>query len=100
MADRSGTDHSGLLAADNSFRKACIMTTVFGESQPFVDRRQQSSDGYDGPNRRQFRDSHNSTRPEVTELAEAVDQYKMQNRRRFITYEELYDVIASLGYKK
>jgi len=76
------------------------MTTVFGDSQPFVDRRQQSDEGYDGPNRRQFRDSHDSARPEVTELAEAVDQYKMRHRRRFITYEELYDVIANLGYKK
>lgn len=34
------------------------------------------------------------------ELAEAVDQYKLRHRRRFITFEELYDVIAELGYHK
>ena len=39
-------------------------------------------------------------RPEVAELAEAIDQYKLRHRRRFITFEELYDVIATLGYHK
>ena len=39
-------------------------------------------------------------RPEVSELAEAIDAYKLQHRRRFITFEELYDVIVSLGYHK
>ena len=34
------------------------------------------------------------------ELAEAVDNYKLRHRRRFITYEELYDVMASLGYHR
>ncbi len=38
--------------------------------------------------------------PEVVELAEAVDQYKLRHRRRFITFEELFDVMASLGYHK
>jgi hypothetical protein len=54
----------------------------------------------DGPERRQFSNSHSSSRPDVTELAEAVDQYKLRHRRRFITFEELYDVIAGLGYHK
>jgi hypothetical protein len=30
----------------------------------------------------------------------AIDQYKLRHRRRFITFEELYDVIAGLGYHK
>lgn len=77
------------------------MATVFGSQQPFVDRRARGTDAeYDGPNRRQFSNSYNSARPEVNELAAAVDQYKMRHRRRFITYEELYDVIAELGYTK
>jgi hypothetical protein len=50
--------------------------------------------------RRQFSNSHDSMRPEVAELAEAIDQYKLRHRRRFITFEELYDVIATLGYHK
>ena len=68
----------------------------------FVDRRQSTSDGRPdgGPERRQFSDSRVAARPEVAELAEAVDRYKLLHRRRFITFEELYDVICSLGYHK
>ncbi len=77
------------------------MTTVFGSQEPFVDRRTRSeNEEYTGPNRRQFSNSYNSGKPEVDALAQAVDQYKMTHRRRFITYEELYNVIAGLGYKK
>ena len=34
------------------------------------------------------------------ELALAMDHYKLANRRRFVTYEEMLAVIKSLGYKK
>ena len=47
-----------------------------------------------------YSNSYDSMRQEVTELAEAIDQYKLRHRRRFITFEELYDVINSLGYHK
>ena len=50
--------------------------------------------------RRQFGTSHATGRPEVDELAEAVDRYKLENRRRFITYAELYDVMIGLGYDR
>jgi len=79
------------------------MNTVLEQqnSRMFVDRRLGDDSGrVAGPERRQFRASPNSGRPEVSELAEAVDQYKLVHRRRFITYEELFDVMASLGYKK
>jgi hypothetical protein len=66
----------------------------------FVDRRQTGGARKDGGERRQFVDSRQTFRPEVIELAEAVDQYKLRHRRRFITFEELYDVIAELGYRK
>ncbi len=66
----------------------------------FVDRRQPGSARKEGGERRQFVDSRQTFRPEVIELAEAVDQYKLRHRRRFITFEELYDVIADLGYRK
>ena len=57
------------------------MATVFGSQQPFVDRRARGTDSeYDGPNRRQFSNSYNSARPEVNELAAAIDQYKMHTR--------------------
>lgn len=66
----------------------------------FTDRRQAGGMRKEGGERRQFIDSRRTFRPEVIELAEAVDQYKLRHRRRFITFEELYDVIAELGYQK
>ena len=70
-----------------------------GEST-FVDRRVSNQGRVEGGERRQFRDSRDALRPEVIELAEAIDQYKLRHRRRFITFEELYDVISELGYHK
>lgn len=66
----------------------------------FVDRRQSAPSGNPGYERRQFSDSRTAARPEVAELAAAVDKYKLDHRRRFITFEELYGVIESLGYHK
>ena len=65
----------------------------------FVDRRQ-CDNGSGGRERRQFRDGNRSARPEVAELADAVDTYKVENRRRFITFEELFDLMQGLGYHK
>ena len=71
------------------------------KAQGFVERRSsRRGTRQDGPERRQFRDGQIATRPEVQELAAAVDQYKMSHHRRFITFDELYDVIAGLGYHK
>jgi hypothetical protein len=67
----------------------------------FIDRRQAPSEARPGgPERRQFSNAYSSDRPDVNELAEAVDQYKLRHRRRFITFEELYDVMRGLGYHK
>jgi hypothetical protein len=66
----------------------------------FLDRRRQPGARPDGPERRQFTNSHGSERPEVVEMAETIDRYKLLHRRRFITYDELYDVITGLGYRK
>ncbi|MCA9076234.1 MAG: hypothetical protein KDA93_14490 [Planctomycetaceae bacterium] len=66
----------------------------------FLNRRTASVDAPPGVERRQFKTNHNSDRPEVNELAEAVDQYKLRHRRRFITFDELYDVMSSLGYHR
>lgn len=67
----------------------------------FVDRRQSDAGRPGGgPERRQFRDAHQYANPDAQELAEAVDQYKLLHRRRFITYEELFNVMVSLGYHR
>jgi hypothetical protein len=59
--------------------------------------RQRKSTGLE---RRQFSDGHNQLSPEAAEVGRAVDQYKLENHRRFVTYEELLAVMKSLGYSK
>ena len=79
------------------------MQTVLEQqnSRTFIDRRAETEGNREaGPERRQFSASVSASRPEIAELAEAVDQYKLRHRRRFITFEELYDVMASLGYHR
>jgi len=67
----------------------------------FIDRRnpeiQRKSPGTE---RRQFNNSHSELSAEAAELGRAIDQYKLLNRRRFITYEEMLSVIKQLGYSK
>lgn len=76
-------------------------TVVEQNPRTFVDRRTGAeSQGHGGPERRQFRATPNTDRPEVAELATAIDQYKLDHRRRFITFEELHAVITRLGYHK
>ena len=77
-----------------------VQSPVVQNGPAFADRRQPGGNRKEGGERRQFVDSRRTFRPEVIELAEAVDQYKLRHRRRFITFEELYDVIAELGYSK
>jgi len=72
--------------------------TVYLPEEPFVDRRSGSSDEVPGRERRQFANSHDELSPEAAELASAIDGYKLQHRRRFITFEEMLAVIKSLGY--
>ena len=68
----------------------------------FQDRRQRSGENRpEGqPERRQFRDAREYVDPDAKEIADAIDQYKLVHRRRFITYEELHSVIIELGYAK
>lgn len=70
-------------------------------SSKFVDRRDSEvQPGYQGPERRQFSDSREHLSLDAQELAEAIDAYKLQHRRRFITFEEMLHIITSLGYVK
>lgn len=67
----------------------------------FVDRRSPAQPG-DQPvfERRQFANSYDELSPDAAELARAIDGYKVQHRRRFITFEEMLAVMKSLGYKR
>ena len=67
----------------------------------FVERRANNSAGANvGAERRQFANSHQALSPDARELAEAIDGYKLRHRRRFITFEEMLNVIHELGYSK
>ena len=73
--------------------------TVAPES--FVDRRTPALPGTEPLfERRQFANSYEELSPEAAELARAIDGYKVQHRRRFITFEEMLAVIKSLGYSR
>lgn len=65
----------------------------------FIDRRN-TDERASGFERRQFGNSHAALSPDARELAEAIDAYKVEHRRRYITFEEMLKVIYSLGYHK
>ncbi len=70
-------------------------------ASPFVDRRRSSAgENPVGFERRQFANSYEELSPEARELAQAIDEYKLRHRRRFITFEEMLTVIRELGYQK
>ena len=63
----------------------------------FVDRRE--SGGESGRSeRRQFGSTHSDLSPDAFELATAIDRYKVEHRRRYITCEEMLAVVKQLGY--
>lgn len=80
------------------------MTTVLeqptGDATLATDRRHRELVGYAGVERRQFSDSREELSPEAAQLAQAIDDYKLRHRRRFINFEEMLHVIKSLGYSK
>jgi hypothetical protein len=68
---------------------------------PFVDRRGSAHPGVEPLfERRQFANNYDELSPDAAELARAIDGYKVQHRRRFITFEEMLAVIKSLGYTR
>ncbi len=69
-------------------------------ADPFVERRRQINEIAPDRDRRQFSNSHEELSPDARELATAIDDYKLSHRRRFITFDEMLDVIKSLGYSK
>ena len=68
-------------------------------SPRFVARREDASKK-GGAERRQFASSHQGLSEAARELALAIDGYKLDHRRRYITFEEMLHVIQSLGYHK
>ena len=78
-----------------------MATTGDSLATGFIDRRSQFATGAPATGeRRQFANSHEGLSSDAAELAQAIDQYKLMNRRRYITFEEILGVIKSLGYEK
>ncbi len=67
---------------------------------PFPDRREPNPIIQPSVERRQFGNSHSELSEEARQLGLAIDQYKLVHRRRYITYEEMLNVIKSLGYRR
>jgi len=65
--------------------------------ETFMDRRKESGTGVRGE-RRQFGNSYHKLSPEGQQLAEAIDAYKVDHHRRYITTDELLGVLGRLGY--
>ncbi len=74
------------------------ITSAPNPESVFVDRRQQNASS-PGAERRQFGNSHHNLTAEGRVLAEAIDAYKVNNRRRYITTDELLQVLNGLGYR-
>ena len=71
------------------------------DASAFVDRRTAATNqNTQGVERRQFSDSYQDLSPDAAELGQAIDQYKLINRRRYISYEEMISIVKSLGYSK
>jgi len=80
-----------------------VENKTFGTSADtnFMDRRvPDANTASPGLERRQFSDSHSNLSNEAAELGKAIDQYKLMNRRRYISYEEMLNIMKSLGYNK
>jgi hypothetical protein len=69
------------------------------ESDHFIDRRREAG-SQGNSERRQFGSSHEGLSDAGRELALAIDQYKLQHHRRYITCDEMLLVITRLGYSK
>jgi hypothetical protein len=78
-----------------------VSQTATAPSPQFIERRISRGEGdFVGRERRQFSNSYEDLSPDARELAQAIDNYKLQHRRRFITFEEMLYIIKQLGYQR
>jgi hypothetical protein len=66
----------------------------------FVDRRNSMGPDADASERRQFGSTHGGLSEYGRELALAIDEYKVQHHRRYLTCDEMLTVLRGLGYAK
>ena len=71
------------------------------QPEVFVDRRSHRAGRPDEfAERRQFAESRDGLNPDVRELAEAIDAFKLAHNRRYVTLTEVMQVVKGLGYHK
>lgn len=73
-------------------------TTDAASPERFSERRQTAETPM--RDRRQFASSHSDLSEDARELAMAIDGYKARHRRRYITFEEMLNIIRQLGYDR
>lgn len=72
----------------------------------FVERRGEAGNrrgpvpGQSSGDRRQFGSSHQGLSEAGRELAQAIDRYKLENHRRYITCDEMLTILEGLGYRR
>ena len=66
----------------------------------FVDRRSNNGSSHNRSERRQFGSSHTGLSEDGRELALAIDRYKVEHHRRYLTCDEMLIVLRALGYSK
>jgi len=106
--ESSGRDSDSLRPADRAATAAPDLnqpwfpdTTESGtECQHFVNRRNRDRVSQEGLERRQFASNYSDLSPAGAELGKAIDSYKVANRRRYITFDEILFVLESLGYRR
>ena len=75
--------------------------TIESTAPDFVDRRTTRHEDDNCANeRRQFGSSHAGLTDEGRELALAIDQYKIEHHRRYLTCDEMLSVLLELGYRR
>lgn len=86
--------------------QAATGADVHGFPERFLERRGRSggvggrAGSAAGAERRQFGSSHHGLSEAGRELAQAIDRYKLNNHRRYITCDEMLTVLHELGYRR
>lgn len=69
-------------------------------AERFPNRRHRSRSSQEGLERRQFSSNYTELSPAGAELGLSIDSYKVANHRRYVTYDEILQVLAALGYHR
>ncbi|NND97799.1 MAG: hypothetical protein HKN47_10775 [Pirellulaceae bacterium] len=91
---------SSNLSSTNSTSPASSFVVGPGAvTNSFLDRRS-TIESSGSSERRQFGSAHTGLSDAGRELALAIDQYKLNHHRRYITCDEMLSVLTDLGYTR